>query len=392
MTAPLETLLIRRIAQAGPVGIAAFMAEALGHPRHGYYITRDPLGVEGDFTTAPEISQMFGEMLGVWLADAWICQGRPNPVHLVEPGPGRGTLMADALRATARVPGFHTAIRLHLVETSPVLRRRQAAALPAFAPQWHDNLADVPEGPLLLVANEFFDALPIRQFIRTPAGWAERKVGLDAAGRLAFTVDPGPGGALLTPLHQIPGIPPGAIAETCPAGMALTAEIGRRLATHGGAALIIDYGYDGPAIGDTLQAVRAHRPVPVLDAPGTADLTAHVDFTALARAAADAGATCHPGIGRSVGQGALLRALGIEARAATLAARVTPAQQDAIGAALDRLTGPDAMGRLFRAIALTGPGAPVPAGFAPEPETASEPEPKPDPGPGPEPRTQGASS
>lgn len=306
---------------------------------------------------------MFGEMIGVWLADCWINQGRPDPVNLVELGPGRGTLMADALRATARVPGFHAALRLHLVETSPALRARQAAALQSFSPTWHDRFDDVPNGPTLLVANEFFDALPIRQFIRTPAGWAERKVGLNAQGEMAFTFDPAPGGALLTPLHLDPRIAPGAIAETCPAGIAIAAEIGRRVAAHGGAALIVDYGYDGPAIGDTLQALRAHQPVPVLDGPGTADLTAHVDFTALAQAAVKAGATAHPGVGCSVEQGALLASLGIATRAAALAARATPAQQADIRAALARLTEAGAMGRLFRAIAITGPGTPAPAGF-----------------------------
>ncbi|MFV3130721.1 class I SAM-dependent methyltransferase [Niveispirillum sp. KHB5.9] len=355
----LHDLLVRRIALTGPISVAAFMADALGHPQHGYYITRDPLGAKGDFTTAPEISQMFGEMVGVWLADCWINQGCPDTVQLVELGPGRGTLMADALRATARVPGFHAAIRLHLVETSPALRERQAAALSAFDPTWHDSLTDVPDGPMLLVANEFFDALPIRQFIRTPAGWAERKVGLNGQGQLAFTFDPTPGGALLTPLHRDPGIPPGAVAETCPTGIAIAGEIGRRLASHAGAALIIDYGYDGPAIGDTLQALRAHKPVSVLDGPGTADLTAHVDFTALALAAKQTGAVPYA----SVEQGALLTALGIDARATSLSARANPAQQVAIQAALTRLTSPASMGRLFRAIAITHPAAPVPAGF-----------------------------
>ncbi|WP_421893712.1 class I SAM-dependent methyltransferase [Niveispirillum sp.] len=364
MTGALQDLLVRRIALTGPISIASFMGEALGHPQHGYYITRDPLGVKGDFTTAPEISQMFGEMMGVWLADCWINQGCPERVHLVELGPGRGTLMADALRATVRVPGFHAAIRLHLVETSPTLRQRQAEALAAFTPTWHDSLTAVPDGPMLLVANEFFDALPIRQFIRTPAGWAERKVGLNPAGQLAFTFDPTPGGALLTPLHREVEIPPGAIAETCPAGIAVAAEIGRRLSAQTGAALIIDYGYDGPAIGDTLQALRAHEYVPVLDDPGSADLTAHVDFTALGQAARQAGARVHPGIGASVEQGGLLRALGIDARAAALSARATPVQQTDIQAALTRLTSTQSMGRLFRAMAITHPAAPTPAGFA----------------------------
>lgn len=364
MNGALTDLLIRRIRQTGPISIAAFMAEALGHPQHGYYITRDPLGVRGDFTTSPEISQMFGEMVGVWLADTWHQLGRPDPVHLVELGPGRGTLMADALRATARVPGFHAAIRLALVETSPVLRARQAALLAPYHPYWHDSLSDLPDQPMLLIANEFFDALPIRQFIRTPGGWAERKIGVNNDGHLAFTFDPAPGGALLTPSHGDPRIAPGSISEICPAGIAIAGEIGRRLALHPGAALIIDYGYNGPAIGDTLQALRAHRPVAVLDDPGSADLTVHVDFTALAVAARDAGASVHPAPGRSVSQGDLLTALGIGMRAETLAARANPDQAEAIQAALHRLTHDGAMGRLFRAIALTSPGAPVPAGFA----------------------------
>lgn len=360
----LESLLVRRIALGGPISVATFMADALGHPDHGYYITRDPLGRTGDFTTAPEISQMFGEMVGIWLADCWLRLGAPSPFTLVELGPGRGTLMADALRATARVPGFHAALRLALVETSPALRQRQAAALHGFSPIWYDRLADVPDGTMLLVANEFFDALPIRQFIRLPRGWGERMVGLDDSGKLTFTVAPG-GVGLLDPSLYDPRIAPGAVAELCPVGIGIAGEIGARLAAHPGAALIIDYGYCGPAIGDTLQALRAHKPVPVLDGPGTADLTAHVDFTALGRAAMEAGGRCHPAPGGAVNQGDLLMALGIAARATALKARATPKQAANIDTALARLTGPDQMGTLFKAIALTSPGLDAPAGFAP---------------------------
>ncbi len=367
MTSPLLPLLTRRIALSGPISIASFMAEALGHPEHGYYITRDPLGSAGDFTTAPEISQMFGEMVGVWLADCWLRLGSPDPVTLVELGPGRGTLMADALRATRRVPGFHAALRLALVETSPALRARQAAILGGYAPQWHDSLADVPAGPMLLVANEFFDALPIRQFVRSPRGWAERKVGLDGGGNLCFMLEPAPVAAALHPVFADPRIPSGAVAELCPAGIAAAREIGQRLATAPGAALLIDYGYAGPAIGDTLQALQAHQMVPVLDDPGLADLTAHVDFTALAQAAQQLGAESHPGPGHALDQGDLLRALGIEARAAALCRHATAQQATDIAAALARLTEPGQMGRLFKTIALTSPGFGLPAGFTPRP-------------------------
>lgn len=363
MTSPLLPLLTRRIAMGGPISIATFMAEALGHPTHGYYITRDPLGVAGDFTTAPEISQMFGEMVGVWLADCWFRLGSPDPVTLVELGPGRGTLMADALRATRRVPGFHAAIRLALVETSPALRARQAANLQGHDPAWHDSLGDVAGGPMLLVANEFFDALPIRQFVRGPRGWAERKVGLDETGALAFMLEPAPVAAALHPVFADPRIPTGAVAELCPAGIGIAREIGQRLATAPGAALLIDYGYAGPAIGDTLQALRAHQMVPVLDDPGLADLTAHVDFTALAQAAQQAGAEAHPTPGRTIDQGDWLRAMGINARAAALSRQATPQQSEAIAAALARLTGQGQMGRLFKAISLTSPGFGPPAGF-----------------------------
>jgi NADH dehydrogenase [ubiquinone] 1 alpha subcomplex assembly factor 7 len=365
VTSPLLPLLTRRITLGGPISVATFMAEALGHPTHGYYITRDPLGTAGDFTTAPEISQMFGEMVGIWLADCWLRLGSPDPVTLVELGPGRGTLMADALRATRRVPGFHTALRLALVETSPTLRARQATSLQGYQPHWYDSLAEVPAGPMLLVANEFFDALPIRQFVRGTHGWAERKVGLGEAGALAFMLEPAPVAAALHPVFADPRIPPGAVAELCPAGIGIAREIGQRLATAPGAALLIDYGYAGPAIGDTLQALRAHRMVPVLDDPGLADLTAHVDFTALAQAARQAGAETHPAPGHTIDQGDWLRAMGIEARAAALTRQATVEQAQTIATALLRLTEPGQMGRLFKTIALASPGFGPPAGFAP---------------------------
>ncbi|TWB15082.1 NADH dehydrogenase [ubiquinone] 1 alpha subcomplex assembly factor 7 [Nitrospirillum amazonense] len=369
---PLGTLaghLIRRIRDEGPLRLSTFMAEALGHPTLGYYTTRDPLGAAGDFTTAPEISQMFGELLGLWCAQAWLALGSPAPLHLVELGPGRGTLMADALRAMARVPGLTQALRVHMVETSPSLRARQRAtlaALPAAAQPphpiaWADSLAVVPEGPLLVLANEFFDALPIRQMQKTARGWAERCVTwLEPESRFAWTLDAGGGAALLVP-PDLRDAPEGAVVELCPAALTVAGEIGRRLATHPGAALVVDYGYDARPLGDTLQAVRGHAYAVVLDDPGQADLTAHVDFRTLAATAVAAGARSH-GI---VEQGALLHRLGIQQRAAALKRGAAAPQAHAIDLALDRLAAPDQMGRLFKALALTSPGAPPPAGFEP---------------------------
>ncbi|MBB6249709.1 class I SAM-dependent methyltransferase [Nitrospirillum iridis] len=359
--------LIRRIGREGPLRLSIFMAEALGHPTLGYYTTRDPLGVAGDFTTAPEISQMFGELLGLWCAQSWLTLGSPTPVHLVELGPGRGTLMADALRAMGRVPGLTAALRVHMVETSPALRARQratlaalpTAVLPPHSIAWADSLEAVPEGPLLLLANEFFDALPIRQMQKTARGWAERCVTwLPAERRFAWALDATGGAELLVP-PALRGAEEGGVVELCPAALTVAGEIGRRLAAAPGAALAVDYGYDAPPLGDTLQAVRNHAYAPVLDAPGLADLTAHVDFRTLAATAVSAGAQAH-GV---VDQGTLLGRLGIRQRADALKRAATSPQAHAIDLALDRLTHPDHMGRLFKALALTSPGCPPPAGF-----------------------------
>jgi NADH dehydrogenase [ubiquinone] 1 alpha subcomplex assembly factor 7 len=360
----LERHLIARIRADGPLSIADYMAEALGHPLHGYYTTRDPLGARGDFITAPEVSQVFGELIGLWCAEGWERMGRPDPVILAELGPGRGTLMADALRALRVAPAFRRALRLHLVEISPVLRRAQATALAEASPVWHDDVADLPAGPLILVANEFLDALPIRQFLRRDDGWHERRIGLagdDTA--IAFTFDPLPGSdaAALIPA-PLRDAPPGSLCEARPAATALAETLGARLATEGGLALFIDYGHFPSACGDTLQALRRHRHHDVLAEPGTADLTAHVDFAAFAAAARDAGA-------RAWGpatQRAFLETLGIEARAATLLERATPAQASAIASGCRRLIDPAAMGTLFKALALAQPRLPAPAGFAEE--------------------------
>ncbi len=355
----LGAVLKRRIAAGGPIQVAEFMAECLLHPEYGYYSTRDPLGAAGDFTTAPEISQMFGELVGLALAQGWIDQGRPAPLALAEAGPGRGTLMADILRATRAVPGFHAALSLHLVEASPPLRRAQAAALAPFGitPHWHDAFSGLPDLPLFFVANEFFDALPIRQFIRAAAGWCERRVGLGKGGTLAFGV--GDPAALPALAHRLADTRPGDMVEICPAAPAAIHEVTARISARGGLALIIDYG-DWRSLGDTLQAVRGHAPVDPLACPGEADLTAHVDFEALA--CARAAGTAHS---RLVPQGVWLERLGIAERARRLAAGLSGVGRDSHLRAYRRLTHPEEMGTLFKVLAFHPEGAPPPAGFAP---------------------------
>ena len=350
---PLHEIIGRRIRAEGPMPVAEYMALCLAHPEHGYYTTRDPLGRGGDFTTAPEISQMFGEMIGLWLAQAWMDRGSPDPFILAELGPGRGTLMADALRAAARVKGFTEAADVWLVETSPALRRKQWEALGVHQPHWADDVAGLPEGPLFLIANEFFDALPIRQFVVSDGTLRERMVGLDGDA-LTFGLSPP-----VTAEEMPEGAEDGAVYESCPQGRAIASAIGERLAAHGGVALAIDYGHATPrASGDTLQAVRDHAYADPLDAPGEADLTAHVDFLALAKAA-EAGGVKAWGVH---GQGALLDWLGIRVRAAMLAKK-QPDRADEIQAALARLTETTAMGTLFKALALSGDDIPPP-GFA----------------------------
>jgi len=339
---PFADTLREIIAHDGPITVERYMSLCLRQ----YYATRDPLGAAGDFTTAPEISQMFGELIGLWLMEIWHAMGRPSPCRLIELGPGRGTLMADLLRATQVLPDFKAAAAVHLVETSPALRQRQQAALAAsgFSLHWHDRLVDVPPGPVLLVANEFLDALPVRQFLATELGWCERLVGLDGE-RLIFGLRPEPEQGLGNPLRR------GDVLEWPAASIDVMGELARRLQQDGGAALILDYGYWGPAYGDTLQALKQHAFVDPLAEPGEADLTTHVDFHRLAQAAVAGGARAH-GIAT---QGDFLQALGIEARAASLKARATPAQGADIDQALARLTerGPTGMGELFKVLAVT---------------------------------------
>ena len=341
---PLARLIAAQIRLSGPLSLHDYMRMCLLHPQHGYYATRDPFGAQGDFTTAPEISQMFGEMVGLALAQAWLDQGSPAPFALAEIGPGRGTLMADILRAIRVAPGMAAAAQVHLVEASAHLRGVQRQRLGAVTHL--DDAAQLPEMPLFLVANEFFDALPIRQFQRVATGWAERMVTLDDAGSLALGLGP------VTPGRQGPGT----IRETCPEAAPIVTAIAGRIARHGGAALVIDYGaWEGH--GDSFQALRRHRSEDPLANPGEADLTAHVDFKPLADAARESGAR----VSALVTQGEWLSRLGIEARAQRLSA----AGDAGAMAALHRLTAPGEMGHLFKALAFWAPGAPVPPGFEP---------------------------
>jgi NADH dehydrogenase [ubiquinone] 1 alpha subcomplex assembly factor 7 len=339
------------VSDGAPERLDRFMARA----NAAYYAGRDPFA---DFITAPEISQMFGEILGAWVAVTWQGMGRPTPFMLVEAGPGRGTLMADMMRLLARVaPDCHDAARVHLVEMSPRLRGVQQAALAgrtAHGVTWHGRIEDVPDGPVILLANEFLDALAIRQFVRTADGWDERFV-----QEVAFVARPAPDLPLDLPLDR--PVPCDEILECCPDALVVARHMAARLGRAPGTALFIDYGYDGAVWGDTLQALRDGQPAWPLADPGLADLTAHVDFAAFAVAARDGGAACHG----SVTQGALLSELGLFARAEQLARHRPPVEAHAIRDAAQRLAAPDRMGRLFRALAVTSPGLPVPPGFAP---------------------------
>jgi SAM-dependent MidA family methyltransferase len=343
---PLGAEIAALIRQNGPIGVDRYMTLCLGHPVHGYYRTRDPLGAQGDFTTAPEISQMFGELIGAWTAYVHGLMGRPDPLILVELGPGRGTLMADALRALrAAAPGVRVAP--HLVETSSVLRAAQERALAGTGAAWHAGIDTLPEGPAIILANEFFDCLPVRQFERRPTGWHERQVGLGPQGGFVFGLAPEP-----SPGLDADG-PEGALLSVPAAGLALMRALAQRVRNAGGALLAIDYGHVQPGFGDTLQALAGHRFADPLAAPGEADLTHHVDFAALARAATSQGAAVHG----PVDQGDFLFALGLRARAERLKTRATEAQAAAIDGAVARLTDPNrrGMGSLFKVLAVSGP-------------------------------------
>jgi NADH dehydrogenase [ubiquinone] 1 alpha subcomplex assembly factor 7 len=350
----------RRIRAEGPLSVAAYMAMALHDPQLGYYATRRPIGAGGDFITAPEISQIFGELIGVWCALMWERIGRPDSVIVAELGPGSGALAADLLRAADALPGFRRALRLHLVEASPVLRAAQQHRLGTAGAVWLTRTEDLPDGPLLLVANEFLDALPIRQLVRGSVCWAERMVALDRAGRLAFVDGPeNPLLSLLVPAALRQTYPPGAVFEICPAALAIAAALGARFAHSPGAALFIDYGRSQRTAGASLRAVAGHHPVDPLAAPGQADLSADVDFAGVAAAALAAGADVY----RPVAQSPFLQNLGAVARLAVLSARASPSQRERLESGLSRLLDPQQMGSLFKAMALTSRGLPAPPGF-----------------------------
>lgn len=340
----------RLIRTTGPISLSQFMGESNAR----YYAGKDPLGTSGDFITAPEISQMFGELIGLWLADIWMRAGQPERVHYVELGPGRGTLAKDALRSSAQ---FGLKPQAHLVEGSPALRAAQGATIPEAV--WHDDLTSVPiDGPMLLVANEFFDALPVRQLVRSQNGWRERMVGLEGPDGEDFAFVAGEQDMAPAVPEQFAGVAESTILETCPGAAAIMHEICERLKTQGGAALLIDYGHSAPRTGSTLQALRNHKMLDPLSAPGEADLTAHVDFATLAEIA-EASETKMLG---TVPQGDWLKAMGIEARAQKLAA-ASPDHADDLASAVDRLTAEDQMGQLFKVMGIAAPDWPAGAGF-----------------------------
>ena len=352
-TSPLQSEIARLIRLAGPMPVWRYMEMCLSHPEHGYYISRDPLGREGDFTTAPEVSQMFGELLGLWSASVWKSMGSPSQLRLIELGPGRGTMMVDALRALRVLPPLYQSLSIHLVEINPVLREKQKTALSAVRNvHWHDSIDEVPEGPAVILANEYFDVLPIHQMVKRETGWHERTVELDPEGHLVFGVaaEPVPRFEVLLP-PLVRAAPDGAVFEWRPDTEIM--KLASRVRDQDGAALIIDYGHLRSDAGDTFQAIASHSFADPLKNPGQSDVTAHVDFQALARAAEDLGAGVHG----PVPQGDFLRRLGIETRALRLAAKATAEVAEDITGAMQRLIGggQGAMGSLFKVLAISEP-------------------------------------
>lgn len=350
----------REIEATGPLSVADFMAQCLCHPKFGYYMTRDPFGSQGDFTTAPEISQCFGELLGLWAAISWQQMGSPSAFHLVELGPGRGTLMKDALRASKAVPGFQDAMTLHLVEISPTLRQKQKDSLKDYTVHWHDSLLDLPDGPAIILANEFFDALPIRQFEKSDKGWAERFIDINPDGEgLRFVLKPDEAAQALMPPALKGKDSVGARFEVSSVSQNIAMGLGERLKDQGGCVLAIDYGSAHANFGDTLQALKGHQFSDVLETPGEADLTAHVDFETLSNSFRAGGAN----VWGPIPQGVFLERLGITPRMQALLNTARPDQRDSLIAAHKRLCTPDEMGQLFKVICATHPDHPTPAAF-----------------------------
>lgn len=346
---PLARKLAARIMEQGPIPVSVYMDACLNDSEYGYYATSQPLGHAGDFITAPEISQVFGEILGLWAASVWQAMGAPEPVALIELGPGRGTLAADALRAATAAPDFRKSVQLRLVETSPVLRAAQAETLAGMDADWFERLEDAPDGPAIILANEFLDSLPVRQLVRRDGAWRERCVAHDAQAGFHFVdgrlADVSPAERALLPDDPAEGD----IAELRPGAMPLLSEVARRGAHGVQAALFIDYGHTEPPVSDTLQAVSGHRYADVLAAPGQQDLTAHVDFRALARHAEDAALRAYG----PMPQGHFLLRLGLENRCQTLLRAATLEQQERIMSGVRRLVDPTQMGELFKVMAVT---------------------------------------
>ena len=350
---PLQSEIKKLIKSSGPMPVWRYMKLCLTHPEHGYYISHDPLGREGDFTTSPEVSQMFGELLGLWAASVWRAMGQPSLLRLIELGPGRGTMMADALRALRVLPPLYQALSVHLVEINPVLREKQRTALSGVRHvAWHDSIDRVPAGPAVILANEYFDVLPIHQVVKRETGWHERTVEIDEDGKLGFgyAAEPTPRFEVLLP-PLVRAAPIGAVFEWRPDTEIMT--IATRVRDQGGAALIIDYGHIRSDAGDTFQAIARHSFADPLKNPGFADVTAHVDFQALMRAAEDLGARVHG----PVSQGEFLKHLGIETRAVTLMAKASHEVSEDISSALKRLTGGGrgGMGSMFKVLAVSDP-------------------------------------
>ncbi len=337
----LENIIAEIISVEGPMPIDRYMGLCLGHPTHGYYMKHDPFGEEGDFITAPEISQIFGELIGVWCAAGWAAMGSPANFNLVELGPGRGTLMADILKAAKVMPGFREAAQVHLVETSLILRGLQKEKL-GSAVTWHDSVDSLPNGPMLLIANEFFDAIPIRQFEKRDGRWYERCVGAKGFGFMPAALDATQGSD-------------GDVVEFAPQRSQIAENIGQRLSQNIGAALVIDYGNIQTAPGDTLQAMRKHGYVSILDEPGDSDITSHVDFEALGKAFTMGGAETHP----ALTQRDFLLAMGIEPRAAILSSKADAITKGILARAAARLTGEAEMGTLFKVMVATSPHLPT---------------------------------
>ncbi len=343
----LEKIIREVISKQGAISIAAYMELALQHPEHGYYRTQEPIGRTGDFITAPEVSQLFGEMIGVWCAEAWRCLGRPAPFALVELGPGHGTMMQDVLRSTANVGGFPEAKKLFLVETNELLRKRQQELLRDVT--YIDDVTQVVPWPLVIVANEFFDALPVRLFEKTFRGWAERMVTVEEAA-FGLALRPLTDAETLLVPQSIREAPPGTVFEFSPAAQVMMRDIARTLVARKGKMLLIDYGYVAPSGSPTVQALSNHVSTNILERPGEIDLTAHIDFSALAGIARANGAKTSA----IVGQGEFLTNCGIEIRADALKKRATFQQAADVDSGLKRLVHDDQMGSLFKVLEITG--------------------------------------